>query len=131
MRRGQRFLITSHARPDGDSIGSQVAMALALRALGKDARMVNRDAPPAHYAEFEGVGDIEVAPAVEGEYDALFVMECGDITRPGVRRASNATARSTSTITSATPGTARQLVRQQLRRVRRDGRRGVDALGRP
>ena len=84
VRRGHRFLITSHARPDGDSIGSQVAMALALRALGKNARMVNRDAPPAHYAAFEGVGGIEVAPAVDGEYDALFVMECGDLTRPGV-----------------------------------------------
>ena len=32
----QRFVITSHARPDGDAIGSQLAMALALRQLGKD-----------------------------------------------------------------------------------------------
>jgi phosphoesterase RecJ-like protein len=84
IARGQRFLITSHARPDGDSIGSQVALALALRALGKDARMVNRDAPPAHYLPFDGVADIEVAAAAEGDYDALFVMECGDLTRPGV-----------------------------------------------
>ena len=44
IRRGQRFLITSHARPDGDSIGSQVAMALAIRALGKDARGLVRRA---------------------------------------------------------------------------------------
>jgi phosphoesterase RecJ-like protein len=84
IRRGHRFLITSHARPDGDSIGSQVALALALRALGKEARVVNRDAPPAHYASFEGVADIEVADAVNGDYDALFVMECGDLGRPGV-----------------------------------------------
>jgi phosphoesterase RecJ-like protein len=84
VRHGRRFLITSHARPDGDSIGSQVALALALRALGKDVRLVNRDAPPSHYAVFEGVGDIDAAPAVDGEYDALFVMECGDLSRPGV-----------------------------------------------
>ncbi len=83
--RGTRFLLTSHARPDGDSVGSQVALALALRALGKHARMVNRDVPPAPYLDFEGVRDIEVAPSVEGgDYDALFVMECGDLSRPGV-----------------------------------------------
>ena len=34
--RRHRFLLTSHARPDGDSIGSQLAMAYALEALGKD-----------------------------------------------------------------------------------------------
>ena len=31
LRRGQQFLVTSHARPDGDSVGSQVALALALK----------------------------------------------------------------------------------------------------
>lgn len=84
VERGHRFLLTSHARPDGDSIGSQVALALALRALGKQVRIVNRDTPPVPYVDFEGVGDIEVAPSVDGEFDALFVMECGDLSRPGV-----------------------------------------------
>ena len=41
--RRPRFLITSHARPDGDSIGSQLAMAFALDALGKQVRIVNAD----------------------------------------------------------------------------------------
>lgn len=82
--RGERFLLTSHARPDGDSIGSQLAMAFALRALGKTVRLVNRDAPPPSYLALPGVGDIECAAQVEGDYDALLVMECSDITRPGV-----------------------------------------------
>ena len=34
IRARQRFVISSHSRPDGDSVGSQVAMAMALRALG-------------------------------------------------------------------------------------------------
>ena len=42
----QRFVITSHARPDGDAIGSSMAMAYALRHLGKDVRVVSRDAVP-------------------------------------------------------------------------------------
>lgn len=84
LRRSQRILVTSHARPDGDSIGSQVAVALALRRLGKQVRIVNRDAPPAAYLAFAGVADIEVADAVEGDHDLLLVMECGDLDRPGV-----------------------------------------------
>ena len=61
----RRFLLTSHARPDGDSIGSQLAMAYALKALGKEAVLVNRDVPPAHYFDFPGVADIVIADAVD------------------------------------------------------------------
>jgi phosphoesterase RecJ-like protein len=83
MRR-ERFLITSHIRPDGDSIGSQMALAYALEALGKQVRLVNRDAAPPSLHAFPGVERIEVAEQVEGAYDALFVMECGDLSRTGV-----------------------------------------------
>jgi bifunctional oligoribonuclease and PAP phosphatase NrnA len=82
----QRFLITSHIRPDGDSIGSQLAMAYALRALGKDVRIVNRDPAPPPMQAFPGVGDIEIAGEVTGkvDLDAVLVMECGDLARTGV-----------------------------------------------
>src|SRR6188508_2610198 len=80
-----RFLISSHARPDGDSIGSQLAMAYALEALGKEVRIVNADPAPEHYMEFPGVDRIEVARAVvEQDADALIVMESGDLARTGV-----------------------------------------------
>jgi phosphoesterase RecJ-like protein len=81
----RRFLITSHARPDGDSIGSQLAMAYALEALGKEVRLVNADPAPEHYMEFPGVGRIEIARSVEErDADALIVMESGDLQRTGV-----------------------------------------------
>jgi len=81
----RRFLIASHARPDGDSIGSQLAMAYALEALGKDVRIVNADPPPEHYMAFPGVDRIEIARAVErSDADALIVMESGDLKRTGV-----------------------------------------------
>jgi len=81
----QRFLITSHARPDGDSIGSQLAMAFALDALGKDVRIVNADPAPDHYQDFPGMDRIEIASRVEGlDVDAVIVMECSDLTRTGV-----------------------------------------------
>ena len=82
-----RFLLTSHARPDGDSIGSQLAMAFALEALGKQVRIINADPPPDHYYEFPGVNRIEFASEVpaDAQADAVIVMECGDLSRTGVR----------------------------------------------
>jgi phosphoesterase RecJ-like protein len=80
----QRFLITSHARPDGDSIGSQLAMAFALDALGKQVRIVNADAAPDHYQDFPGMDRIEIASAVVADVDAVIVMECSELSRTGV-----------------------------------------------
>jgi phosphoesterase RecJ-like protein len=84
LRRRQTFLITSHARPDGDSIGSQLAMAYGLRSLGKRVRVVNRDPAPPHYLAFPGVDGIEIAESVSGVFDALIVMECSDLSRTGL-----------------------------------------------
>lgn len=84
IRARNSFLLTSHARPDGDSIGSQLAMAFALDALGKQVRVVNADPPPAYFAQYPGIDRVEVKPSVDGRYDALIVMECGDRKRPGV-----------------------------------------------
>ena len=87
IRARKRFLLTSHARPDGDSIGSQLAMAFALDALGKHVRIINADAAPEHYYEFPGVARIEIASEVppDADSDAVIVLECGDLSRTGVR----------------------------------------------
>jgi phosphoesterase RecJ-like protein len=85
----KRFLITSHAKPDGDSIGSQLAMAYALEVLGKEVRLVNADPAPEHYMEFPGVQRIEITrelierPGPHAD-DALIVMESSDLKRTGV-----------------------------------------------
>jgi phosphoesterase RecJ-like protein len=84
IRSRQRFLLSSHSRPDGDSIGSQVAMAYALRALGKEVRIVNKDRAADPLMAFPGVADIEIAEQAIGDFDAAIIMECGDIGRPGV-----------------------------------------------
>jgi phosphoesterase RecJ-like protein len=85
IRARQRFVISSHARPDGDSIGSQLAMAYALKALGKDVVVVNADPAPAPLMAFPAVADILIAPTVTGEFDAAIIMECGDLSRTGVK----------------------------------------------
>lgn len=84
IRARQRFVISSHSRPDGDSIGSSLAMAYALRAMGKKADVVHSDPAPAPLMQFPGVRDILVMPQVADHYDAAIVMECGDLGRTGV-----------------------------------------------
>ncbi len=85
IRSRRRFVLSSHARPDGDSIGSQLAMAYALKALGKEATAVNADLAPPPLLQFPGVADIRIAPDVPGDFDAAIIMECGDLSRTGVK----------------------------------------------
>jgi bifunctional oligoribonuclease and PAP phosphatase NrnA len=84
VRARRRFVLSSHARPDGDSIGSQLAMAYALREMGLEATIVNADPAPPPLMAFPGVPDIRIAPSVEGDFDTAIVMECGDLKRTGV-----------------------------------------------
>ena len=84
VRGAGRFVISSHSRPDGDSIGSQLAAAYALRALGKAVRIVNSDRAPAPLLSFPGVAGIEISSRVDGQFDAAIIMECGSLDRTGV-----------------------------------------------
>ncbi|MFQ5740110.1 MAG: bifunctional oligoribonuclease/PAP phosphatase NrnA [Acidobacteriota bacterium] len=78
------FAVTSHSRPDGDSIGSQLGLALALEQLGKTVHVINADPVPKAYRSLPGVEKIIVTDHLEGSYDSLFVLECNDLKRPEV-----------------------------------------------
>ncbi|MEZ5283366.1 MAG: bifunctional oligoribonuclease/PAP phosphatase NrnA [Vicinamibacterales bacterium] len=84
IRDGRRFLVTSHQRPDGDAIGSAIAMALALEALGKEAIVVMDAVPPSFLQPFPQVERIRVATSVTDRADAALIMECGTLDRTGV-----------------------------------------------
>jgi phosphoesterase RecJ-like protein len=84
IRARQRFVIASHTRPDGDAVGSSLAMAYALRGLGKTARVVSRDVAPPPMLVFPGVAEIEITDRIDDPGDAVIVMECGDLNRTGV-----------------------------------------------
>jgi phosphoesterase RecJ-like protein len=80
----QRFVIASHSRPDGDAIGSELAMRFALHELGKTVTVVARDPAPVQFQVFPGVSEIELTTEVRGEFDAAIIMECGDLSRTGL-----------------------------------------------
>lgn len=50
VNREKRFLILSHVRPDGDAVGSQLALAIALSTMGKNVLCWNEDGVPERYA---------------------------------------------------------------------------------
>jgi len=78
-------VVASHQRPDGDAIGSAMAMALALRALGKDAIVVTDAIPPVFLQPFPEVAGIQITPEIHGAFDAALIMECSELSRTGVR----------------------------------------------
>jgi phosphoesterase RecJ-like protein len=84
MVRGQRFLVSSHQRPDGDAIGSAVGLALALEALGKEAVVVMDALPPSFLQPFPEVDRIQVTAEVTAPADAAVVLECSALARTGV-----------------------------------------------
>jgi phosphoesterase RecJ-like protein len=84
VEKKDRFAITSHIRPDGDSLGSSLGLYWLLRALDKDVEVTMRDTAPHAYQQLPGAGAIRVTPSVDRPYDAVFVIECSDIDRPGL-----------------------------------------------
>jgi len=76
-----RFLLTSHARPDGDAIGSALACCQILRVMGKQAEIVLRDGVPRIYQSLPFADKVVQSDRVNGEYDAAIILECDSIQR--------------------------------------------------
>jgi phosphoesterase RecJ-like protein len=85
--KGRRFLVTTHIDPDGDAVGSAFAACFALTGLGKDAAVYLRDSVPYRYRFLPKPAAVQhVLP--ENGYDAVIVVDCGDLTRVGDGHAS-------------------------------------------
>jgi phosphoesterase RecJ-like protein len=77
----QRVLVTSHIRPDGDAIGSTLALGLALENSGKQVQMVLSDGLPASFKHLPGSDRIK--EKAEGEFDLIVTVDCSDLKRVG------------------------------------------------
>ena len=76
------FLLTSHARPDGDAVGSLLALYQMLRHLGKKARVVMSDPVPLIYNGLPQAQVIEHLSTVPPEApDVAIILECDSIQR--------------------------------------------------
>ena len=76
-----RFLLTSHARPDGDAVGSVLACWQILRQLGKEAQVVMADPVPVIYRPLPFADSILQACEIHNGFDAAIILECDSVQR--------------------------------------------------
>jgi len=81
--RSQTFLIAAHESPDGDALGSTLALANALREMGKDVVAYNKDHAPLEYEFLPGYETVVHKVDESRSFDAGFVLDAGDLTRAG------------------------------------------------
>jgi phosphoesterase RecJ-like protein len=83
IKAANRILVTTHTDPDGDAVGSMLAMGLALEWIGKQTILYNENPIPAVYQFLPGVGRIERHLGSIDAVDAVVVLDCGDLSRVG------------------------------------------------
>jgi len=81
IERRNRFLLTSHARPDGDAVGSALACRQLLRSMGKEAEVVLHEGVPRIYQPLPFADEVIAAERVNGGYEAVIILECDSIQR--------------------------------------------------
>lgn len=82
IRERQSFVVTSHARPDGDAIGSALGMMHLLEAMGKDVTVAFADSIPEPFECLEGVN--RIVHTLPGNIpDAAIILECDSVARTG------------------------------------------------
>lgn len=89
IRDNERFFVTSHLSPDGDAVGSQIALGRFLEKLGKTVAMINSDDLPYSLDWMPGADQVEVFDSslhqheAVAEADVLFVLDTNDEERLG------------------------------------------------
>ena len=80
----QRFFVAAHENPEGDAIGATLALTLALRSLGKQVVLYNRDPVPRNLRFLPQVELVtQTLPEPIDDFDVLFIVDCGDLNRVG------------------------------------------------
>ncbi len=83
LRTHSRFVVISHMRPDGDALGSELAMALVLRALGKDVTVWNEDGMPEKFHYLPHHELVEKPSAEPRDFDVAIVLDTAVRNRAG------------------------------------------------
>lgn len=88
IREGERFVLTGHKRPDGDSLGSALGLARILRSMGKSVTVWNLDEAPTVYRRLPGSDRIHVGeeppPGFPEAFSASITLECPSLERTGL-----------------------------------------------
>lgn len=79
IRRGGRFFVTTHQNPEGDALGAALALYHAFRSAGKEVVLYNKDRVPYSLEFLQGSREIVHQIPSSEKFDAIFVVDCGDM----------------------------------------------------
>lgn len=80
----QTFSVSTHVSPEGDALGSAIALALALRSAGKTADVIIKDPVPGFLDFLPYQGVVQRHDELPRPYDVLAIVDCGDLARTGM-----------------------------------------------
>lgn len=83
IKKAEKAIISAHINPEGDSIGSQVALASLLKRLGKDAVILNEHPVPHSLQFMQGTENILKEMPKDFDFKAAFILDCPDLGRIG------------------------------------------------
>ena len=89
IQQREAFVLTSHARPDGDAVGSVLACYQMLLQLGKRAEVVLHDGVPLIYRPLPFADAVRQATEVNSGYQAAIILECDSLTRTRLKGLEN------------------------------------------
>jgi phosphoesterase RecJ-like protein len=78
-----RIVVTSHLRPDGDSVCTSLALAFMGELIGKEVTIINNDNTPFPINQFPDVGKIKIGQIHPEEFDVVILLECANVSRSG------------------------------------------------
>jgi phosphoesterase RecJ-like protein len=88
LREHQTFVVLSHVRPDGDALGSQLALGLSLQQLGKDVRVWNEDGMLEKYSFLPEANFLTKPPTEPQDVDVVVALDTAIQNRLGATVAS-------------------------------------------
>ncbi len=81
LKKEKSVAIICHVRPDGDTLGSALALSHALNNLGIKAKVFCDDTVPSRFFFLKSAELVE--NVLDGEFSAMLAIDCADITRLG------------------------------------------------
>jgi phosphoesterase RecJ-like protein len=83
IRASRRIAVTSHLRPDGDSLCTAMALSMMGEALGVPVSIINKDNTPFPFCHFPEIRRVRIGQIDPAEFDTVILLECADVSRSG------------------------------------------------
>ncbi len=86
LRKGKQFFIATHISPDGDALGSSIALSLALESLGKETIIYDKDPVPEFYKFLPGQKRFTNSVPLKSSTSNLILLDCNELERTGIEK---------------------------------------------